>query len=87
MTGGPAERAVCRAVPALAGARAAAGRRRYVAHCQASDATLVPEDASSGAVLGALAVSAPLLVLTQRCLVVFSAGSDAGEIATAAPCR
>ena len=53
-----------------------------MAHCQASDATLVPEDASSGAVLGALAISAPLLVLTQHCLVVFSAGSDAGEIAT-----
>lgn len=53
----------------------------YVAHCQAADATLVPEDASSGAVLGALAVSAPLLVLSQRCLVVFSAGSNAEEIA------
>ena len=57
------------------------GAGGYIAHCQAVDATLVAEGASSGAVLGALAISAPLLVLTQRCLVVFSTGREPGGIA------
>ena len=46
----------------------------YVAHCAAADVTLVGEDAASGAVLAALALQGPLLVLTQRCLVVLADG-------------
>ena len=46
----------------------------YVAHCPAADATLVAEDAVSGAVLGALALQGPVLVLTQHSLVVLAEG-------------
>lgn len=48
----------------------------YVAHCLAAHAILVAKDVSSGNELGTLPVTAPLLVVTQRCLLVFSAGSN-----------
>ena len=53
----------------------------YVAHCQAADVNLVAEDVSSGSELGTLPVSLPLLVVTQRCLVVFSAATNWGNTA------
>lgn len=66
--------ALCRRRLAQLESSGAASLGAYVAHCSAADATLVGEDAASGAVLGALALPAPLLVLTQRCLVVIADG-------------
>lgn len=49
---------------------ASMGAGAYKMHCCAAEATLFME--SAGAVLGALAVSSPLLVLTDSALVVLA---------------
>ena len=69
-----ASAALCRRRVAELQSEGAAALGAYIVHCSAADVTLVGEDAASGAVLGALTLPGPLLVLTQRCLLVIADG-------------
>ncbi len=69
-----ASAALCRRQLAQLQGSGAVALGAYIAHCSAADAMLVGEDAASSAVLGALTLPGPLLVLTQRCLMVIADG-------------